>query len=173
MEITPSPATTPYAWRLNTWNGTSIDTTLFDNGTQDAAVQTVIDTYANDPDYLAIVNTPVGYSAVDLPRSNTGDNMMGTFIDDAIYKYLNTDAEPVNDVDLFFNNAGGIRTDWCFVGGVWTTSGCVAGLHTAGLLNYGNMFTILPFGNATVVGDMTGAQIMEVINYAPNVAGMI
>ena len=39
--------------------------------------------------------------------------MMGTFIDDAIYNYLNTDGEAANDVDLFFNNAGGIRTDWC------------------------------------------------------------
>ena len=39
--------------------------------------------------------------------------MMGTFIDDAIYNYLNTDGEPANDIDIFFNNAGGIRTDWC------------------------------------------------------------
>ncbi len=76
-----------------------------------------IKSYATDPDYLALVNTPIGYSAVDLPRSNTGDNMMGTFIDDAIYNYLNSDAESANDVDLFFNNAGGIRTDWCYVGG--------------------------------------------------------
>ena len=35
------------------------------------------------------------------------------------------------------------------------------------------MFTVLPFGNATVVGDMTGAQILEVVNYGPNVAGVI
>ena len=35
------------------------------------------------------------------------------------------------------------------------------------------MFTILPFGNATVVGTMTGAQILEVLNYGPNVAGVI
>ena len=34
------------------------------------------------------------------------------------------------------------------------------------LLNYGQMFTILPFGNATVVGNMTGAQILEVLNQA-------
>jgi 2',3'-cyclic-nucleotide 2'-phosphodiesterase (5'-nucleotidase family) len=38
------------------------------------------------------------------------------------------------------------------------------------LLTYGNMFTILPFGNATVVGKMTGAQIMDVVNYAPQVS---
>ena len=35
------------------------------------------------------------------------------------------------------------------------------------------MFTVLPFGNATVVGTMTGAQILEVLNYGPNVAGVI
>jgi 2',3'-cyclic-nucleotide 2'-phosphodiesterase (5'-nucleotidase family) len=141
--------------------------------TPDATVAGVISSYATDPAYLALVNTPVGYSAVDLGRSNTGDNMMGTFIDDAIYNYLNTDAESANDVDLFFNNAGGIRTDWCYVGSVWVNSGCVSGTHAAGLLTYGNMFTVLPFGNATAVGKMTGDKILEVINYAPNVAGMI
>jgi 2',3'-cyclic-nucleotide 2'-phosphodiesterase (5'-nucleotidase family) len=140
---------------------------------EDPTIKALIQTYATDPNYLALVNTPIGYSAVDLPRSNTGDNMMGTFIDDAIYSYLNTDAVPENDVDLFFNNAGGIRTDWCWNGTTWVNSGCVAGTHAPALLNYGNMFTILPFGNATVVGKMTGAQILEVINYGPNVAGVI
>ena len=35
------------------------------------------------------------------------------------------------------------------------------------------MFTVLPFGNATVVGQMTGAKILEVLQYGPNVAGVI
>ena len=86
---------------------------------------------------------------------------------------LNTDTEPANDIDIFFNNAGGIRADWCFVGGVWTSLGCVPGTHAPGLLTYGNMFTVLPFGNATVVGKMTGDKILEVLNYGPNVAGVI
>ena len=98
---------------------------------------------------------------------------MGTFIDDAIYNYLNTDNKPENDVDLFFNNAGGIRADWCWNGADWVNTGCVTGTHAPGLLTYGDMFTVLPFGNATVVGKMTGAQILEVINYGPNVAGVI
>ncbi len=140
---------------------------------QDPTVQAVVTSYATDPDYLELVNTPIGYSSVDLGRSNTQDNMMATFIDDAIYNYLNTDVETVNDVDLFFNNSGGIRTDWCWNGSAWVNSGCVAGTHAAGLLTYGNMFTVLPFGNATVVGKMTGAQILEVLNYGPNVAGVI
>ena len=140
---------------------------------EDPTIKGIVNGYATDPAYLALVNTPVGYSAVDLPRSNTGDNMMGTFIDDAIYNYLNTDGTAANDVDLFFNNAGGIRTDWCFVGGAWVNTGCVAGTHAPGLLTYGNMFTVLPFGNATAVGTMTGAEILDVVNYGPNVAGVI
>ena len=104
-------------------------------------------------------------------RSGTVDNMMSTFIDDAIYNYLNTDAVPTNDVELFFNNAGGIRTDWCYVGGAWQTSGCtVSGLHNPGLLTYGNMFTILPFGNVTIVGKMTGDKILEVLNWGAHIA---
>ncbi len=50
---------------------------------------------------------------------------------------------------------------------------CAGCRTTPALLNYGNMFTILPFGNATVVGKMTGAQILEVVNHGPNVAGVI
>ena len=148
-------------------------TTGFTAGAKDPTIDALVTSYTTNPAYLALVNQPVGYSAVDLPRSNTGDNMMGTFIDDAIYNYLNTDDKAENDIDLFFNNAGGIRTDWCYVGGVWVNTGCVAGVHDPALLTYGNMFTVLPFGNATVVGDMTGAQILEVLNYGPNVAGVI
>ena len=168
--IPTSPATTPAPyWKLNV-GGTTADSTYAD-ASKDPTIDALITGFASDPAYLALVNTPVGYSAVDLPRSGgLTDNMMGTFIDDAIYNYLNTDAEPANDIDIFFNNAGGIRTDWCWSGTAWAASGCVSGTHAAGLLNYGNMFTILPFGNATVVGKMTGAQILEVLNYGPKVS---
>ena len=148
-------------------------TTGFTAGAKDPTIDALVTGFASDPAYTAIVNQPVGYSAVDLPRCNTGDNMMGTFIDDAIYHYLNTDGVPSNNVDVFFNNAGGIRADWCYVGGAWISTGCVAGTHAPALLTYGNMFTVLPFGNATAVGTMTGAQILDVLNYAPNVAGVI
>ncbi len=143
--------------------------------TEDATVKSVIQTYANDPTYLNLINQPIGYSAVDLPRRDGKlDNMMGTFVDDAIYNYLNTDSVPENDIDIFFNNSGGIRTDWCWNGSDWVNTGCVSGtLHDPGLLTYGDMFTILPFGNATVVGDMTGAQILEVLNKGPQIAGVI
>ena len=138
---------------------------------KDSTIDTLITGLASDATYQSLINQPVGYSAVDLPRNGgTGDNMMGTFVDDAVYNYLNTDATPANDVDVFLNNAGGIRTDWCYVGGTWTNTGCVGGTHAPALLTYGNMFSILPFGNATVVGDMTGAQILQVLNQAPLVS---
>jgi 2',3'-cyclic-nucleotide 2'-phosphodiesterase (5'-nucleotidase family) len=163
-DLTFDPATgaTTVAWKTN-----AVST----SGAKDPTIDALITSYATDPDYLALVNQPIGYSAVDLPRSGgTADNMMATFIDDAIYNYLNTDGTTDNDIDLFFNNAGGIRTDWCFVGGAWVNTGCTAGVHDPGLLTYGNMFTILPFGNATVVGKMTGAQILEVLNKGPQVS---
>jgi 2',3'-cyclic-nucleotide 2'-phosphodiesterase (5'-nucleotidase family) len=152
---------------------------------EDPTILAVINSYKT-PEYTALVNTPIGYSQVDLSRWQTvvnpgaatlsyaamSDNMMGSFIDDAIYNYLNTDAEPANDIDMFFNNAGGIRTDWCWTGTAWVNTGCTQSglLSTSGLLTYGHMFTVLPFGNATVVGKMTGAHILEVLNFAPNAA---
>jgi len=152
---------------LNSWQSLTVSTT----GAKDPAIDALITTYASDSGYQTLINLPVGYSAVDLPRlGGTVDNMMGTFVDDAIYHWLNTDSTPANDVDLFFNNAGGIRTDWCWNGTAWVNTGCVAALHAPALLTYGNMFTILPFGNATVVGTMTGAEILQVLNQAPQVS---
>jgi 2',3'-cyclic-nucleotide 2'-phosphodiesterase (5'-nucleotidase family) len=169
-KIPTAPATTPFGWKLTEVVGGTPTVSDFADATKDPTVDTLITGFATNPAYLAIVNQPIGYSAVNLPRSGgIVDNMMGTFVDDAIYNYLNTDGEPANDIDMFFNNAGGIRTDWCYSGGAWVSSGCTEGTHTPALLTYGNMFTILPFGNATVVGQMTGAQILDVLNYAPNV----
>lgn len=146
-------------------------------GDMDPAIDALIQTYATDPDYLALINQPVGYAQTDLFRNYNGDSMMGDFVDDAILGALNGDADPTNDVDLFLNNAGGIRTDWCDAPDpanpgeyIWSSNvaDCAEGLwaHDPMLLTYGQMFTILPFGNQTVVGTMTGAQILEVLNQA-------
>ena len=139
-------------------------TTGFTAGAKDPVIDALVTSYVTDPDYLALINQPIGYSSVDLARDYNGDNMMGTFIDDAIYNYLNSDAEPANDVDMFFNNAGNLRTDWCYSSGIWVTTGCTTALHAPALLTYGNMYQVLPFGNSTVVGQMTGAQILELLH---------
>ncbi len=139
-------------------------------------IQTLVNGYATDPAYQALINQPVGYTQVDLLRNYNGDSMMGDFVDDAIYGALNGDAEPANDVDMFFNNPGGIRTDWCDKEDpanpgtyIWSSNvlDCSAEgrwSHDPMLLTYGHMFQILPFGNATAVGTMTGAQIYDLLN---------
>ncbi len=144
----------------------------------DPAVDALVLSYANDPAYQAKINQPIGYVQTDLLRNYNGDSMMGNFVDDAIYNSLNTDGDPANDIDMFFNNPGGIRVDWCDKEDpanpgtyIWssTAADCTGpGIwsHSPMLLNYGQMFSILPFGNATVVGKMTGAQILELLNQA-------
>ena len=155
------------------WQALPVSTT----GAEDPDVKAVIDAAANNADYKALINKPIGYAQVDLLRNYNGDSMMADFVDDAIYSALNTDTTKSNDVDIFFNNPGGIRTDWCAkadstAAGGWTWSSdpadCSSGTwtHAPMVLTYGQMFTILPFGNATVVGTMTGAQILQVLNQA-------
>lgn len=141
---------------------------------EDTTVKDLISGYASDPAYVTKVNTPVGFVQTDLLFDYNKDNMMADFVDDAIYNYLNNDGNAANDVDMFFNNAGGVRTSWCAKENppgsgtyVWssTTTDCHTGVwtHDPMLLNYGNMFLILPFGNGTQVGTMTGAQIYDLL----------
>lgn len=117
----------------------------------DPAAAARLATWTDDPAYQAQINQVIGYSNVDLVRDYNGDNMMGNLVDDAIYNDLNNDGNPANDVDMFFNNAGGIRTDLTSAVKPFT-------------LTYGMMFSVLPFGNATIVGNMTGAQIQDLLN---------
>jgi 2',3'-cyclic-nucleotide 2'-phosphodiesterase/3'-nucleotidase len=154
------------------WSKIAVSTT----GPQDPTVQSLIASYTSDPTYQALINQPIGYSQVDLLRDYNGDNMMGDFVDDAIYGALNEDATATDDVDMFFNNAGGIRIDWCDKQDpanpgsyIWSSSAADCQkegvwTHDPMLLTYGNMFQILPFGNATAVGTMTGAQIYDLLD---------
>src|SRR5674476_81827 len=100
------------------WQSLTVPTAT--TSAKDPTIDALITGYANDATYQALINKPIGYSAVDLPKGDgKTDNMMGTFVDDAIYNYLNTDADSTNDIDVFFNNAGGIRADWCYNGTAW------------------------------------------------------
>jgi 2',3'-cyclic-nucleotide 2'-phosphodiesterase (5'-nucleotidase family) len=122
------------------------------SGAEDAAIKSQIATWSSDPGYQILVNQIVGYTNIGLTRNDNGDSTMSAFINDAIYNDLNTDAEPSNDVDMAFNNAGGLRADITSTVGYPYT------------LTYSTLYSVLPFGNATIVGEMTGAQIMELLN---------
>lgn len=118
---------------------------------EDIDIKNRLAVWTSDPAYQTQINQVIGFSNVDLVRDYNGDNMMGNLVDDAIYKDLNNDGNPTNDVDMFFNNAGGIRADLTSTVKPFT-------------LTYGMMFSVLPFGNATIVGNMTGAQIQDLLN---------
>jgi 2',3'-cyclic-nucleotide 2'-phosphodiesterase (5'-nucleotidase family)/subtilisin family serine protease len=140
---------------VNTVNDTaSVKWTRIVVGTsdpEDAPTKMRVNMWANDPAYQAQINQVIGYSNVDLVRNYDGDNLMGALVNDAIYNDLNNDAEPLNDVDMVFNNPGGLRADLTSATKPFT-------------LTYGMLYSVLPFGNATIVGDMTGAQIQDLLN---------
>lgn len=118
---------------------------------EDIHVKNRLATWVNDPDYQAQINQVIGYSYVDMVRDYNGDNLIGALVNDSIYNDLNADGDLTNDVDVVFNNPGGLRADLTSTVKPFT-------------LTYGMMFNILPFGNATLVGSMTGAQIQDLLN---------
>ena len=117
----------------------------------DPEILAFINTYASDPAYQALVTTPIFYTAVPITRNYDGNGLMGEMVNDAVYGALNNDSIPTNDVDMVFNNAGGLRAD-------------ITCPSYPCLVNYGSAFNVLPFGNATAVGGMTGAQIVDLLN---------
>jgi 5'-nucleotidase/UDP-sugar diphosphatase len=119
-------------------------------GPADPTIEALIASYVDDPDYQALINTEIGWTDVPIARDYNGNGLMGQFVNDAIYNDLNTDAEPLNDVDMVFNNPGGLRTD-------------IACAEYPCKLTYGMLFSVLPFGNQTVVGSMTGERILELL----------
>jgi len=118
---------------------------------EDAATKARVNIWAQDPAYQAQINQVVGFSNVDLVRNYNGDNLVSDLVNDSIYNDLNTDGNPTNDVDMVFNNAGGLRSD-------------ITSTTKPFTLTYGLMYGELPFGNATLVGSMKGWQIMELLN---------
>jgi len=151
ITVNPSGAVTVTWTRLWVCAANNTDPACPAPTPEDAAIKALITTYSSDPDYQALINTEIGWTNVPIIRDYNGDSLMGYFINDAVYKDLNNDAESLNDVDMVFNNPGGLRADIT----------CAA---YPCLINYGMMFNVLPFGNQTIVGDMTGAKILELLH---------
>ena len=130
-----------------TWQRLTVSTT----GTEDPAVKTLVDGFASTVDYQNQLNRVVGYTNVDLVRNYNGDSLMGAFITDAIYQDLNTDGTTANDADMVFFNPGSLRAD-------------ITSASKPYAIKYGELFNVLPFGQATVVADMTGADIAALLD---------
>jgi 5'-nucleotidase / UDP-sugar diphosphatase len=130
-----------------TWSSLTIDTTV----DTDSTINTLVNGFATDPSYLTLINQSVGYTNVPVMRNYNGDSLMGSFICDAVYNDLNSDVETGNDVDLVLNNPGSERADLEYA-------------TYPHAISYGDLFSVLPFGNSIVVGEMTGAQILDLLN---------
>ena len=96
-------------------------------------------------------NRVIGTQTADIRRDPTrlSESAMGNLVADAMRaKY--------SDVEAAITNSGGLRQDLLF-----TTP--PTGTEKDGEITYGEVFAVLPFGNATVIETLTGAQLTEAL----------
>lgn len=136
----------------------SIVTTFADQGpglTPDAAAAEL--TAQAEARVAPIANQLIGSITADITRTqnNAGESSLGDLIADAQRAALKT--------QVAFMNPGGIRADLMFVG-----------THNPpqpnGTVTYNDVFTVQPVGNSLVKMDLTGQQIIDLLNqqFPPN-----
>ena len=98
-----------------------------------------------------IANRPIGHITADILRANDDslEQSMGNVIADA--QLDATDDPGFGDAVMSFMNPGGVRADLLF-------AGSAAG-EGDGVVTYGELFTVQPFGNSLVTMTLTGAQV--------------
>ncbi len=102
----------------------------------DKTVQTIVAKYTEKiEEKLSLV---IGETRVDLVRNPMGESNLGNLICDAMRETSGT--------PIAFQNGGGIRMD-----------------IPAGMISLGDLYTMLPFKNRIVTIDLTGEQILEIL----------
>ncbi len=98
-----------------------------------------------------IANRQIGHITADILRTNDTslEQSMGNVIADA--QLDATDDPGFGDAVVSFMNPGGVRADLIY-------AGSPAG-EGDGVVTYGELFTVQPFGNSLVTMTLTGAQI--------------
>jgi 5'-nucleotidase len=98
-----------------------------------------------------IANRPIGHITADILRANDDslEQSMGNVIADA--QLDATDDPGFGDAVASFMNPGGVRADL-----LYASSSAGEG---DGVVTYGELFTVQPFGNSLVTMTLTGAQI--------------
>ena len=100
---------------------------------KDAAVAAVLQPYFDE--VAVLKNTVIGETTVPIIRDNRHESAMGNLVTDAMRTI-----DPA--IDFAMTNSGGLRTDL-----------------DAGPITYGEMFSVLPFGNTFTKVWLTGAQL--------------
>ncbi|MGA9996484.1 MAG: 5'-nucleotidase C-terminal domain-containing protein [Pyrinomonadaceae bacterium] len=108
----------------------------------DAAVEAIIAPYAPKVRALDVV---IGKLATDLKKEGMGGGTMGNFVSDAIR--ASAEAKLGRPIALSFTNKGGLRKNEI----------------TAGELSVRDIFDLMPFENALVTIDLTGAQVRRIL----------
>jgi 5'-nucleotidase len=125
-----------------------------DSLSPDPAITTVIEKW--QPLYDAAGNTPVGTITADInrggdpPGSDRGvESPAGNLVADAQLW-----ATSANGAQIAFMNPGGVRSDLTYADSAGEGDGVVT---------FGEAFTFQPFGNTLLTFEMTGAQIISVL----------
>ena len=95
-----------------------------------------------------LLSQPVGEALVKLD----GDRNLVRFRETNLANLVTDSMRAKTRAEIAFQNAGGIRAD-----------------IAPGAITYRDILAVLPFGNTLVLMNMTGRQIMEVLNYAATV----
>jgi 5'-nucleotidase len=124
--------------------------------TPDPAMTAIIDKWK--PLYDAAGNTPVGTITADINRGGTPpgsdrgvESPAGNLVADA--QLWSTSA---NGAQIAFMNPGGVRSDLTYAQSQDPPEG-------DGVVTFGEAFTFQPFGNTLITYEMTGAQIVSVL----------
>lgn len=117
---------------------------------KDAGISALISKY--NAAAAPIANRPVGRIAADFTRANdlSREQVMGNAIADA-----QLFASQAAGAQIALMNPGGVRADLLF-------AGSPAG-EGDGVVTYGELFTVQPFGNGLLTMTLTGAQIEAVL----------
>ncbi|GHH87900.1 5'-nucleotidase [Streptomyces sulfonofaciens] len=98
-----------------------------------------------------VAGRPVGYISADIGGSDAPEEPLGDLIADAQLEHgRSLDPKTV----LALMNPGGIRADLTYAAG---------GGEGDGVVTYGEAFTVQPFSNTVNLADLTGAQLIKVL----------
>ncbi len=119
----------------------------------DPAITAIIDKW--QPLFDESGNTPIGTITADINRGGVGGSDRGV---ESAAGNLVADAQQwwasVNDSDVAFMNPGGVRSDLTYL---------QSASEGDGVVTFGEAFTFQPFGNTLVTFEMTGAQIVSML----------
>jgi len=109
--------------------------------TVNAAVEQMVQKKAAEA--AEILTKPIGETLVDLDNCYAGECPLGNLVADAMLAAGQADAHPA---DVAMHNNSGLRARLA-----------------RGTITYGNLFQVLPFGNVMTALDLTGEQILAIL----------